>query len=223
MDNKDTLFVGAVDDFKKKMKLIGLTPVNPYETAIELAYKDLQWRTVPKHSNQNKGNNIISIAQLFEKSVSSKTPHSDLIKAVEQVFVKDGVPSDQSFGKAQKVVNMGLKYLYCLSGSSSADFVKRDMPLDDYILDYYYSKIKAGTKSKNRISNWSKITPNEYNDIQNDIKKFISDNKWNLSPIEAEFLFWDYERVKKAKNDSDRAMARYNKLTKNQIDVFKTI
>lgn len=71
INNKDKLFIDALNEFKNSAYFRFAHNTNPqnldevFTLAIRLAYKDLQWRTIPKHDSTGKNENIAKIAKLF--------------------------------------------------------------------------------------------------------------------------------------------------------------
>lgn len=86
------------------------------------------------------------------------------------------------YGKAQKIVNMTFKYLFCFDDAKSDDFNLCHMPVDSYILKWY--KDISGNRLKNC---WSNLEKDEYQQIQNKIKELLGDG---FTPLKAEFYIW---------------------------------
>ena len=107
------------------------------------------------------------------------------------------------FGKAQKIVNMTFKYLYCYNNVEEKYFQYCHMPLDSYTLNWYKKNV---AEPKIKISNWSNLEQDEYNRIQCEVRKYLQENRMIKidnkdvplphSPFEAEFYIWEQE-VKK--------------------------
>lgn len=109
-------------------------------------------------------------------------------------------------GRAQKVINMTFKYLYCTAayrGNVENIVDKLHMALDKYTLKWYKDNlVKYGQKGA--VPEWSKI--DDYQDYKN-IKKAIFDyfpkkppayqdaNGKSLPPFLAEFIIWKKERI----------------------------
>lgn len=133
------------------------------------------------------------------------------------------------FGKAQKIVNMSFKYLFCFDDSQQEKYADKfrycHMPLDSYTLDWFSkkvlpkyneckekdNKIKAG---KIKETSWSSLEYGEEHEeysyawIQNEIRNYLNseDNQYvdengnNLSPFIAEFYIWPEQQLKSACN-----------------------
>ena len=133
-----------------------------------------------------------------------------------------------TYGDAQKLVNMSLKYIYCLKDFPRKDF-KSDisnwhMTIDNYILswisNHIYEKIGATnrtkikdnyylsncvTKSKfNEKIKWSKLDQGTYKALQEIIKKIIQDEKISDPPFIAEFYIWQEMKIEKAKSEIEK-------------------
>ena len=118
---------------------------------------------------------------------------------------------DIKFGKAQKIVNMTFKYLYCFDDAK--DYLEKfkccHMALDSYTLNWFISwyqdefnklhkksGVKLSLSGNNHICKWSNLEKESpesciiphYKEIQTAIKnRFIGKE---LTPFEAEFLIW---------------------------------
>lgn len=106
------------------------------------------------------------------------------------------------YGKAQKIVNMTFKYLYCFDDAEDyiEFFEKCHMAIDSYIIEWYNNNV-AKSENVNKIKEvWSNLTYDDYNSIQDNIKKYISDNKdYGETPFYAEFIIWQEEKAKAVK------------------------
>lgn len=113
-----------------------------------------------------------------------------------------------AYGKAQKIINMTFKYLYCFYHTKKeyeAHFNYCHMPLDSYTLEWFkrttsmkltIKKMESWSKVQTGISSDSPELPasDEKNDkytyefYRNKIRE-IADNK-GCSPLEIEFVAW---------------------------------
>lgn len=120
------------------------------------------------------------------------------------------------YGKAQKIVNMTFKYLFCYvdADSYTGHFQYCHMPLDSFTLTWYRREAKKCLKqkvelwyqdNKNRVDNltWSDMEGGEYIKIQEDISKILVDYKIKIgnqgislpkNSLKAEFYIWQNER-----------------------------
>lgn len=116
-----------------------------------------------------------------------------------------------AFGKAQKIINVSFKYIYCLKDANyyAAKFEHCHMILDrytysgDYGIDAFYKNEVVPWHNKNHSSNkiyeskltrWSNLEYSEYYEIQKNIRDFLNstkeyvDNRGKpLTPFQAEF------------------------------------
>lgn len=127
-------------------------------------------------------------------------------------------PNQATIGKAQKIVNMTFKYMYCFDNADqyANKFEPCHIPLDSYILDWFFDcyksewkhptekRAKLTTTGKYRLPVWSglkyekddadkKNNIPQYKEIQDWIKERL--DKHGVSRLEAEFLIW-YEARK---------------------------
>ena len=108
------------------------------------------------------------------------------------------------FGKAQKVVNIFFKYLYCLYGGKKFNNVYEycHMPLDSYILNWVRyvvcDEIEDSKEIKKVINDisWSNLDYEQYIEIQKIIRVFLEkQNEWPKIPFYAEFYIWPEEQL----------------------------
>ncbi len=118
------------------------------------------------------------------------------------------------YGKAQKIVNMSFKYLYCFDDSQkyAGQFEECHMALDSYTLEWFMRFVlndkehKHIKKTRIAENSWSKLVcgnndKEEYSYLwfQNQIKNFLAsdrnkvyvdENNEKLHPFQAEFYIW---------------------------------
>lgn len=116
---------------------------------------------------------------------------NDFLSTFNPVLKKYGYESIE-YGKAQKIINMTFKYLFCFDDAMNyiAVFDQCHMPIDSYILKWYEKEV---IKGKSGISSWSDMTDTQYLDLQRKIKKYISQNPNLEGPNQflSEFYIWD--------------------------------
>ena len=100
-----------------------------------------------------------------------------------------------AFGKAQKIVNMSFKYLFCLQNAEDKKYAEKfeycHMPLDSYTLEWYKQVVVPWYKEKykgttaytkfvaGRLQNWSNLDygsradPHSYSGIQHYIREYL--------------------------------------------------
>lgn len=124
------------------------------------------------HSNQ-------SFASFHDKACN------DMVKIFSQRY------NNVTYGKGQKAVNMTFKYFYCFENSDSSKneskFSDCHMPLDSKILEWYRNEIDSSQKTA-----WSYLKKDEYDTIQDNISKHISQKyNNNYTVLQAEFVIWN--------------------------------
>lgn len=106
----------------------------------------------------------------------------------------------QSYGKAQKLVNMLFKYLSCFSDidSRSGWFDLCHMPIDAYVLSWCK---KNGIRA--RASSWSKLNEEDYAMLQERIRGKLAEGALSIEgiplpsrPLDAEFIIWSEQRMR---------------------------
>ncbi|MGN1143457.1 MAG: hypothetical protein ACI4SU_02750, partial [Anaerovoracaceae bacterium] len=119
-----------------------------------------------------------------------------------------------TYGKAQKIINMAFKYLYCyayVDESLKVYFRFCHMPLDSFTLEWFKrnvaknlndfksDKLMPWSKIENSASNEDTFTITEngkqkeyytYDFYKNCIRKYIEDNHIKLTPLQLEFIIW---------------------------------
>lgn len=110
-----------------------------------------------------------------------------------------------TYGKAQKIVNMSFKYLYCREDDESYrnHFKYCHMPLDSFTLEWFKREQFGQNRPNKIITSWSNLENSE-----NDADTFIYDGKeyysyhfykkkireiangMVISPLEMEFIVW---------------------------------
>ena len=136
-----------------------------------------------------------------------ETLHKNACETVKS-FLKSQLYGENSctYGKAQKVVNMTFKHIYCLSeGKKREWFLNCHMALDFFTLEWFKRNIaKYGQLGK--VDNWSALQnpkDQEYTGKDNkqfysyhflvaEIQKYFDENHpfGPLCPLEAEFIIW---------------------------------
>lgn len=198
-------------DLDKKIKI-----------AICRAYEDSQPRTIKGHNSDG----------LFEWSTNPMSvlynSMSDFINSEEcekfekwhentcenfldeyNEFLKGKNCSMQAYGKAQKIINMTLKYLYCMCDCKER-FKDCHMVIDSYTLEWFfraqneYEEFKSNKYYKSRIGCWSNMQNGNYKKIQERIRTIIEkSNNYKIggekmTPFQAEFIIWEEEKIRSA-------------------------
>ena len=112
------------------------------------------------------------------------------LKKFKPILSQYGYDADSSlkYGKAQKIVNMTFKYLFCFDDANqyNTKFNECHMPIDSYILKWY-----GDISGDKRKLVWSDLEKEEYYELQGNIKSILGKN----NPFLAEFYIWaEYNR-----------------------------
>ncbi len=197
-----------------------------YEIVSGPAYRDLSPRTV----KNLKKDNIHNAFELLADKTYSYIHNTDIYNQnkfnawhketcnffIERVKKLSNIELND--GKAQKILNMTFKYLYCFSNSQ--DFKNKfefcHMPLDSYTLNWFCDSVinsKQVSISTIKKNSWSNL---EYGDsetmysyawIQSQIKNYLKSdlnkiyrdvNNEPLTPFIAEFYIWPEQKFKEA-------------------------
>ena len=251
------------EQFKKRVKMFQETRSlqnggDIYE-AVKNAYKDFTPRTVHLLDKN------IDSAKVKESDIKRKKVLRSLSKAFYDLFYNtsadfnfqkwheetckfflenfndaiNGVYQIIEYGKAQKIVNMTFKYLYCFDDAekNSNIFEQCHMPIDSFTLNW----IKNGPneKSKDGLPKaWSDMTDTQYDTIRSKVIDYLASGKQytksdgkrvNLpkKPFYAEFIIWAEEMKEAARNSVNKILDKYDEdedfLNEIQIAVQKKI
>ena len=215
---------------------------NRGNNAINLAFKDFTSRTLTKTS-QNAQVDVdkrkIALRELankfydyFNDKVKNKEEFEKWHRDRCNEFItnyNDALSGYQSigYGKAQKIVNMTFKYLYCYADAvnyiNKGYFNYCHMPLDSFTLAWY----KREAKGKVNCS-WSDMEDKEYLEIQGNIRKYLHDERKfkfgsdeiNLprNSLEAEFFVWQNERNNGSFKNIMNAIYKFDKNIIDDMD-----
>ena len=214
---------------------VSVTNTNDIILAIKKAYIDMSPRTFKNSDSEESKKSLNSekkeklFFELANKIAEYMKDGADdfevwhykicvfFIKGFSAILNEAGKnPDDATYGKAQKIINMTFKYLYCFDDASiyAKRFEPCHMALDSYILNWVnewfieqYNEGKArGEKlsrsGKNQLPKWSHLAYKaecgnvpQYIEIQDAIKDRVRE-EFGKPPIEAEFEIWYRERKK---------------------------
>lgn len=195
--------------FKNRMgiptgtKIYVTNPQDILKYAVNKAYIDMQPRTI-------KGHNI-SLTEPLRKKLADrfcdyfKDPapstesdfdkiHSkfcgDFLTELNKIFTS----APQEFGKAQKVINMAFKYLYCFDDATLylPHFTYCHMPIDSYTLNWCFDNFAKKFYKKSDIPNWSTLKESDYKTLCAGIRNKLP----HKSPLIEEFVIWPDEKAK---------------------------
>ena len=184
-----------------------------FECAFKGAYKDITLRTI-KGVGQVKNLRQLcfdNLKELFNNYFTNKAPSTkeefdnihnimclNFLQAFNQALTNCNLP-EQKYGKAQKIVNMLFKNLYCADIKEKKEyFTFCHMPIDSYILKWYFRDLAAKIKITKFKTCWSNLDFATYISVQNNIRDYLCEfgEKANLPNIvlEAEYCIWENEK-----------------------------
>ena len=219
----------AVEEFKKNIKneklkeLKSIQDKGTIEVAVELAYDDAK-RTmtgIGAHKDERKEAQGEIVEKLHSYFALSTAPDcnkfDELHKEMCELWHKrfEDIENLGTYGKAQKIVNMAFKYLYCCEDANAKEeyFKYCHVALDSYTLEWFFREAGNETDKivKKYISSWSSIKEygdgeeNFYQDIDGKVyyTYMYYQNKFRdlssaqfLTPFKAEFVMWQYYKNK---------------------------
>ena len=151
----------AVEEFKKNIKkeklkeLKSIQDKGTIEVAVELAYDDAK-RTmtgIGAHKDERKEAQGEIVEKLHSYFALSTAPDcnkfDELHKEMCELWHKrfEDIDNLGTYGKAQKIVNMAFKYLYCCEDANTKEeyFKYCHVALDSYTLEWFFRE--AGNKT----------------------------------------------------------------------------
>lgn len=150
--------------------------------------------------------------------------HGEMCEAWRNGLGKDESDNNRTYGKAQKVVNMMFKYMYCCRHLNKISIPEEafkycHMTLDSYTLKWISDVWEKGVGKKAKIiksdTTWSKLDDGKYKKIVGLIEDKIKNPKTNeydftgYKKIESEFFIWDYEKFIEALKYMKKIMVSY--------------
>lgn len=215
-----------IHDLKNQFRTIAFK--NKEETtknAIEMAYADMSRRQKGHTPAMKEVCVKWLVNEVFTDSLqitNFKTWHEDTCEALI-AKMNSVTPGFGTVGKAQKVINMTLKYLSCISNRYDSILDQCHMTLDGYTLDWYKTDVLSG---KGSVIPWSKIERYEdYMCIQDKIRKYLKQFPvYSIkigtktataatplfdSPFDAEFIIWEGNIIKEKYNSIVKALNNY--------------
>ena len=188
--------------------------------SIRRAFRDLTVRTMKKKTD-NSVNGLDDLAQNCEflrtqfKNWFQENPskekfdswHEETCTKVVVFLKKHYEEKDCTIGKAQKIINMSFKNLYALCCEKGIEeeyanyFKFCHVPLDSFILEWFYRNCKTANIKKNKIASWSAILEYGKNEetyvkgekefytyffFQKEFRNCFKD----ITPLQAEFAIW---------------------------------
>lgn len=204
-----------IDEFAKAQKNLSNFSPNQNDDALKeaigLAHADMS-RHADGHTPAIKDESVNWLFDYFKAPNTNRFFLSNFDKWHKKACNKYCRYMNQKFkgfkmtvGRAQKVINMTFKYLYCTAayrGDVENIVDKLHMALDKYTLKWYKDNlVKYGQKGA--VPEWSKIKEynKDYIKIKGAIFKYFKssdyqdDNGNDLPPFLAEFIIWKKERI----------------------------
>ncbi len=211
--------------------------------AVKKAYIDMTPRTIKgladihnKTFNEAFDNILSELADrfinYFKSAIKSETEFDNWHKDVCEKFQEDfnnllenynKETSQISYGKAQKIVNMTFKYIYCFDNNINSDYFSDyfkycHMTLDSYTLNWFLEDVRNWVKENNdfkfnkkEIHAWSNLREGNYNDkfsylwIQTQIRAYLKQQtKYPTTPFYAEFIIWQEEKAKALQKEKEK-------------------
>lgn len=216
-DERDR-FIPSDSDRKKTLKSV--RDRESIKSAVEYGYIDACRTMSGIKKYEDKKNTAIDaiVTKLLNYFTAEPAPtdentfdekHEEMCKNWTDAFDDNNI---STCGKAQKIVNMAFKYLYCCGDADNHNeyFKFCHVPLDSITLEWFYRKLKeedAGL-TRDSILPWSKIE--EYGDLedkdacmneahekdghsymyfQNYFRKWF-EGQDKITPLQAEFIYW---------------------------------
>lgn len=209
--------------------------INVFSSAVSLAYYDAKRRFtgigkvwVGDKKNIFFKNIAEMIYEIFENPEKDfNIQHNKMCEDLNNMLI-DFRYADTSYGKAQKIINMTFKYLYCLNTTNIYEkeiFQKCHMPLDSFTLEWCRRYLNDKPEELNSDTSWSGIKGGLYVSLQREIKNLL------YYPLYAEFIIWPEMKKHIAAEEFIKAFPsneEYNKPTKTQslntkIEYIKSI
>lgn len=234
-ENAFNKFIEAVMNDISKAEINDLYKAIDYAT--NRAYYDMQLRTIKGHNYDIKKECMEvlrgKIKTLFSATIQYEQTDFDkwhegtckcFLDAFNNAAIKHKVVK-QEYGKAQKIVNMSLKYLYCIFkcnfnkefddnqtkfnmqvSPSVVDSVFKHchMPLDSYTLNWYYPLLECETQKK---LTWSSLSYADYKKIQDNIRNYLLKHNQSQNVLQTEFIVWQQEKTKTIVNELRKLLA----------------
>lgn len=178
---------------------------------------------INNNNNRESQEIILKPKELFEKT--SQELGEKGLKFVTYFQGEDNA----YFGVFQKFINMSMKYLICVNDKLNLgiDFMKCDVPIDSFILDWCRQVIKDGEQINLKNVVWNNLNIEVYIEIQQGIRAYVGEiNKKisprNISPLELEFYIWPIMKLQRAINQFNNAVSEkeksdYNPFSENNI------
>ena len=232
---------GLKTDFFRKNKF-DCNNLDAFQEAVKAGYGDAKrtFTGIGKLWSDAQRNEFFkALAGELQKQFTSEpeaTWHEDLCSYFCTELSKLGYKT-VTYGQAQKVINMALKYLFCMEDAEQYDLFKQcHMPLDSFTLSWYHKAAKkAGKKPPiTREHKWSRLNAENYSAVQTMIGSILDSNCTIMidgeeivlpkEPLWAECIIWPEEILLAAGNGFMSAINKdYPKCQSDSMALFKEI
>lgn len=180
--------------------------------AVRLAYQDATPRTIKGHGDIPSGEIAQVCGRLADqigRYLDGAAPETaeefdgahgtlcaDFLKDYNKLLEGHELPA-QAYGKAQKIVNMALKYLYCFDDAAGRDawFAYCHMPVDSIVGEWWRDE---GVTSC--TITWTRLSEDEYRFFTNlarnwcDGHPLTEDGETDARPLDLELVAWNRAR-----------------------------
>lgn len=184
-DYKDNSLENILEDNSNSISI--------FSAAVSLAYDDAKRRFsgIGEVLNDDKKTEFFEkianeICNIFENPENDFDDwHQTTCNRLNDYLDKLGYDG-ATYGKAQKIINMTFKYLYCLTTTNKYDniFQKCHIPLDRFTLEWCRRYLKDKPQALNSDTSWSGMGYDLYITLQNKIREQLA------YPLYAEFIIW---------------------------------
>lgn len=220
------------------------------EASIERAVRDFTARTEKKkkgaenkslaehlkHSDDN-GKNLIGILEEYFKAPPANQDVFNDWHNKTCIWILDRINEiydNSSYGKAQKILNMTFKNLYCTAFGQNKDdrfFRYCHMALDSFTLEWIFRNIyksynikgKNSRLCKGKTPAWSKFTyddtenkPYSYSGMVKLITDYFKECEPDITPFQAEFVIWRKIQMEMAAESFYAEACKYFEITPTQ-------
>ena len=123
----------------------------------------------------------------FQKKIDVLNAQIRVVKNIDE-NIREIIKEKITYGKAQKIVNMSMKYLYFFDDAityKKTVFENCHMAVDEYIMKYFDKY--GGKRGKRNVSNWSNFNEQTYVDYQKAVKTYCDAQKKNRFFAEFEY------------------------------------
>lgn len=181
----------------------------------EIRGKKMKWDNISS-AIENLASSIYSY--LTTDPFNNSNDYDSWIKKIGENFLKDcSNYASFEFGKAQKIINVTMKHLYCYNVDEKY-FQFSHVALDSMTYTGRSNNSLAGGFYKREVNPtastkaFSNLSYEEYITVQNEIRTYLAESEHDyidksgnrLTPFKAEFYFWPRYKKQEGKNDEKK-------------------